>query len=676
MAAARSEVGRLNRRSIESGGIDGRARSVFDAAFAQHEIGLMALSAEGRVLAVGGAMARWLGAAPGEIVGTPAWDWTSTISALTWPLYWSLIQKKPALRIAARLIAAQGEVRAVEGRLLVSEVEGEVCCTLVFEPDPTGVADVRAERDARLEFMLTEGTDGIWDLHVPSGEVFCSPACLAMLGRSEPPVDSAAGLLWVHPEDREAVAAGGVAVFGGERGGFEQELRVLHADGRWKWVVLRVRAMSRDGAGVPVRLMGSLVDVDARKQAEIALRRDRDLFEAMMTSSPTAMLVVDADRRVVFANRSLIAMMGIGATAFFERVGDRGQWPVFTSEGERVPDEMLPSQQAIARGAPVYDVRLLLGRGRHRKLISCNAVPVFDEGGGLSCSVVSVTDITAQVAAERALQQSARTLRETLAHLPIGVAVVAPGGEITLCNAAFARLARSTPERMVGVDLLQSDWRLADEGGRRLRYPEHPVYRPWVDGNPVRGMVVQGPVGSEELRWLVIDMVPRRDDQGALLDVVCSVTDITYRRRVEASLVQAQKVESLGRLATGIAHDFNNLLTAVLGGADLVAEMLPADLPVQADLARIVEAAERGAALTHQLLGYARRQPVQPRVIAVAAQVRAAAEMIERVVREDVRLTVQIAEPDLRVKLDPGQFDQVLLNLAVNARDAMPGGGC
>ncbi|MEZ4436014.1 MAG: response regulator [bacterium] len=154
-----------------------------------------------------------------------------------------------------------------------------------------------------------------------------------------------------------------------------------------------------------------------------------------------------------------------------------------------------------------------------------------------------------------------------------------------------------------------------------------------------------------------------------------SATDVTYRRRVEASLMQAQKVESLGRLATGIAHDFNNLLTAVLGGADLVAEMLPPELPVQADLARIVEAAERGAALTHQLLGYARRQPVQPRVIEVAQQVRAAAEMIERVMREDVRLVVTIAEPGLRVKLDPNQFDQVLLNLAVNARDAMPAGG-
>lgn len=650
------------------------APSLIEAALARHEIGSLAVGADGSILEVSSAVARWLGADPSEIVGTPAWQWTTTITPATWRVYWMSFRDADPVRLSLRLKARDGTLRAVEGRLMYHVAAGQPYCAVLFEPDAKGDADTRGERDLRLEFMLTEGTDGIWDYNIPAGTVFCSPAYLAMLGLSEPPVDIDAALGLVHPDDQAQSAIERAAVFRGEKDSVEQELRLRHADGCWKWVVLRVRALSRDAEGAPLRLMGSVVDITARKEAELALRRDRDLFEALMQTSPTPMLVVDDDSKIVFANGALRRLFGVSAEAVATTWRDRSTWPLYTLDGEPAKPEALPSRQALARRAPVYDVRLFIGRGRRRKLLSCNAVPVFEDGR-LACAVVAVTDITAQVAAERALEQSARDLRETLEHLPIGVAVVAPNGPITLCNPMFARMAQTKPERLIGMDLLRTDWRLADESGQLIRFPEHPVFRPWVDGSPVRGMALQGPMDADELRWVVFDLVPRRDETGALRDVVMSATDVTYRRRVEASLMEAQKVESLGRLATGIAHDFNNLLTAVLGGADLVAEMLPADLPVQVDLARIVEAAERGAALTHQLLGYARRQPVQPRVIRVAQQVRAAAEMIERVVREDVRLVVSIADPDLRVKLDPNQFDQVLLNLAVNARDAMPAGG-
>ncbi|MEZ4432344.1 MAG: PAS domain S-box protein, partial [bacterium] len=557
----------------------GEPRSLIAAALARHEVGSLALAADGRILEVAGAVERWLGAAASEIVGTWAWEWTTTLTASTWRVHWlSLRDARPTI-VAMRLKARDGTLRAVEGRLMFHEVAGQAFCVVLFEPDRRGCADTRGERDLRLEFMLTEGTDGIWDYNIPAGTMFCSPAYLAMLGLSEPPRDIPAALGLVHPDDQERSEAERAAVFRGEKDSVEQELRLQHSDGHWRWVVLRVRVLSRDAQGMPVRLMGSVVDVTARKEAELALRRDRDLFEALMQTSPTPMLVVGDDSRIIFVNAALRRLVGLVERPLAQW-GERASWPLFTLDGAPARPEALPSRLALAQRAPVYDVRLFLGQGRGRKLLSCNAVPIFEESGGLACAVVAVSDITAQVEAERALHQSARDLRETLEQLPIGVAVVAANGAITLCNPALARMAQTTMQRLIGADILRTDWRLADESGQLIRFPVHSIYRPWITGETVRGMVLQGPMDADETRWVVVDLVPRRDDRGALRDVVLSMTDVTYRRRVEASLMQAQKVESLGRLATGIAHDFNNLLTAVLGGADLVAEMLPPELPV------------------------------------------------------------------------------------------------
>jgi two-component system cell cycle sensor histidine kinase/response regulator CckA len=135
-------------------------------------------------------------------------------------------------------------------------------------------------------------------------------------------------------------------------------------------------------------------------------------------------------------------------------------------------------------------------------------------------------------------------------------------------------------------------------------------------------------------------------------------------------------MEGIGRLAGGIAHDFNNLLTVILGFSRLAADTLPAESPAKGWLGEVTEAAQRAATLTGQLLAFARRQIVAPRIIDIGATVRSATSMLGRLVGEDVRLDIPSPPDDLwPVRVDPGQFEQVLVNLVVNARDAMPDGG-
>ncbi len=162
------------------------------------------------------------------------------------------------------------------------------------------------------------------------------------------------------------------------------------------------------------------------------------------------------------------------------------------------------------------------------------------------------------------------------------------------------------------------------------------------------------------------------DHEPHLLTVV---QDVSAERRLEAKLAQAQRLEAVGRLAGGVAHDFNNLLTAVIGYAQQIRHSFAVEDPRQHDVEEILVAAKRGATLTRQLLGFARRQPSLPRVVDVNQVVRGLRGMFRSLIGEDVEVVTALDHNIGSVMIDPGQLEQVITNLALNARDAMPDGG-
>jgi two-component system cell cycle sensor histidine kinase/response regulator CckA len=183
---------------------------------------------------------------------------------------------------------------------------------------------------------------------------------------------------------------------------------------------------------------------------------------------------------------------------------------------------------------------------------------------------------------------------------------------------------------------------------------------------------IERPDGT--LRWIRDRAFPVRGSDGEILHVVGIAEDITEQRRLEERVAHAQKMEAIGQLAGGVAHDFNNILTVIQGFGSLL--MLEDLTPSAAEAAReIVHAAERASSLTRQLLAFGRRQVLQPQTLDVNAVVLALNSMLQRIVGEDVELVLRLHPDPLRVKADPGMLDQVLMNLVVNARDAMPGGG-
>jgi PAS domain S-box-containing protein len=280
--------------------------------------------------------------------------------------------------------------------------------------------------------------------------------------------------------------------------------------------------------------------------------------------------------------------------------------------------------------------------------------------------VVIALDVTERLEAERLLRESEARYRELFENATDLIATADLDGKLTAVNEAFVRAVGYTREELLEMrvdDLVADEDRdlLVNARARKLAGAEDAsVYEHELVARD--GSRIQVEVASRLLY---------EDGHPVGTEAICR--DITERKSLEEQLRQAQRLEAIGQLAGGIAHDFNNLLTVISGYAETLLE--GRDRESEQELDQIARAAERAAILTRQLLAFSRRQVLQPRVVQMNDVVADVAPMLTRLIGEDVQLVTSLA-PDLgRVLADPGQLEQVILNLAVNARDAMPHGG-
>ena len=283
----------------------------------------------------------------------------------------------------------------------------------------------------------------------------------------------------------------------------------------------------------------------------------------------------------------------------------------------------------------------------------------------------------------RELRWSEAQQRHLLRNLGAGVMVHAPDTAVRVVNQEASRLLGLSLEQMLGKVASDPVWRLVREDGTPLPREGYPVVQAIVTRQPLAGFVVgiDRPV-TEDRVWVLVNAFPEFDDSQMLCQVVVTFSDITGRKGAEeereklrAQLTQAHKMESIGRLAGGVAHDFNNMLQAILGNVDLALEEIPPGSPLRENLEQIRRCARSSADLTQQLLGFARRQTVTPKVLNLNATLEGVLKLLRRLIGEDIDLVWQPGRDLWPVKIDPGQIDQVLTNLCLNARDAIAGVG-
>ena len=396
-------------------------------------------------------------------------------------------------------------------------------------------------------------------------------------------------------------------------------------------------------------------------RAEEARRQGEERFRALIEHGADAVALVAPDGTLLFASHSIERLLGFTPA---ELVGHPGF--------ERVHPDDLPRVHAALRDIianPGTPAGLEL-RWRHKdgswRYIDGVAVDRLAEPA-VGAIVVNFRDVSERRTAEAALRDSEERYRTLVEGVRDIIFALSPEGTISSLNPAFETITGWRREAWVGQPF------------ERLVHPEDLPLALELLGRVVRGEL--RPASQFRVRTAKSDYrvgefsATPQLHEGRLVGILGIGRDVTERVQLEQQLRQAQKMEAVGRLAGGIAHDFNNILTAITGYADLLLEDLGATDPRRQDADEIHKAADRAAGLTRQLLAFSRQQVLQPTVLEVNKLVSDLEKMLRRLLGEDVALTTQLAPTTGRVKADPGQLEQVIMNLAVNARDAMPNGG-
>ncbi|HXA97107.1 MAG TPA: response regulator [Candidatus Dormibacteraeota bacterium] len=282
----------------------------------------------------------------------------------------------------------------------------------------------------------------------------------------------------------------------------------------------------------------------------------------------------------------------------------------------------------------------------------------------LPAAVRSAVDHARQRAAARAAESR---YHELFDGAPVGLIRSLPDGRVLAANAAAVRIT-GYPSVSALLDANVTD--LYHEASDRAR-----VTAALERGDGFHDLEIEGRRRDGVVIWVSVNLRPVKDRDGRTLHYEWSLADITERRQLESQLRQAQKMEAVGQLAGGVAHDFNNLLTVIAGRCYLMLGKLASDDPLRREVDLVRGAAERAARLTHQLLAFSRKQVLEPRVLDLNGTVTGIEPLLRRLIGEHIEIAVRRGSDLGRVKADAGQLEQVILNLAVNARDAMPQGG-
>ncbi len=416
-----------------------------------------------------------------------------------------------------------------------------------------------------------------------------------------------------------------------------------------------VPPLERESATMLAHICGLLIrERNANIRKKQTENRSREILEML----PEVVFETDSNARLTYANAS--AFRCFGYTKYDLEAGLWVDSLVVPEERERAKQSVKKVLDSGQSQGPVEYMLLKADGTRFPALISSSAVSLGGGNRGLSGVVV---DLSRARHAESHRAQLVAAVEQSAEAIMITDNI----GRIQYVNPALLRITGARNEELIG----KLPFALA-RGEDSESYGV--LYRAIQRGEIWQGMI-EGKRADGSEYMLDASVSPVRGESGAVINCVAAMRDVTYERELEARYQQSQKMEAIGRLAGGIAHDFNNLMTAIGGYAELIKDSLDENDERRNDLNEITGAVGRAAALTGRLLAFSRKQAVQPKPTSVAETLSGMRTMLRRLLGEDIETAV-FFESDLpKVYIDPVQIEQVMMNLAVNARDAMPGGG-
>jgi PAS domain S-box-containing protein len=478
-----------------------------------------------------------------------------------------------------------------------------------------------------------------------------------MMGYTEEELRAFSFMDITHEDDREPNRQHISELLEGTRQSFSMEKRYRRKDGSLIWVNMHV-SLVPGTESIPQFSLAILEDITERKRIETVLLESEEHYRTLFENSPVGIYRTTPDGRVLAANSALVKMFGYSS---FDQLAGRdlnksGPGPEYT----RSHFVELMEKQGRVTG---------LECAWHKKngevlYVRENALAIRDASGKTLYYEGTLEDITEH---KRAEAEHAR-LVTAIEQSAEAVVITNAAGDIEYVNPAFTRITGYSREEVLGQNprILKS--------GKQDPALYHQLWTDILKGKIWHGEIINrrkdGKLYTEEMT-----IAPVRGARGEVINFIATKQDVTERKTLEEQVRQAAKIEAVGRLAGGVAHDFNNLLTIINGYSDLVLRHLEPSDPIRSHLEEIKNAGSRAALLTRQLLAFSRQQVLAPRVLDLNDLVADVEKMLRRLIGEDIEMAIVRGPALWGVKADPGQIGQILMNLAVNARDAMPEGG-
>jgi PAS domain S-box-containing protein len=640
------------------------------AAFTSAPLGMALVAPDGRFLRANSTLCRLLGRSEAELLALRLTDVVDEPAVAD-----ALESSDGAMQIETGMRHRDGRpVVALLSATLVHNIRAEpqyFVCQVLDMTERYEAQAALAANEAKLAEAQQIARLGSWEWELATDRMTWSEELGRIYGLA---IDGAPGtydsyLDKVHPEDRARV--GRViesAVI--ERGAWSLDHRIVRPDGELRMIHARGEVVSDDD-GRPVAVHGTCQDVTESRRVEDALRAAEQLFRRAFDDAPIGMALIDLEGGWLRLNRSICQMLGrsereLRTTPLTE---------LSHSEDRRLDRPLIEELRAGRRRSYAIERRYVKPDGSIIHAL-VHVSLMHGDGERPLYFLFQLVDITERRKAEAERRVGEERLQAIIDNSPALIIAKDLQGRYLLVNRRWEELFDIRAEEAVGKTSAEV-----------LPAPRRPDTRRIDEQVAATGhmweamLAIPDEAGDEGRTFLTVKF-PLRDSEGETAAVVTIATDITERQRsaeeraeLERRLAQAQRLESVGQLAGGVAHDFNNLLSVILTCVGFAERELPADHPVRDDVEEIGRAADRAAALTRQLLMFSRREVVKPEVLDVGDLVHDLERLLTRTLSERIALRITIGPDVVPVLADRAQLEQVLINLAVNARDAMPDGG-
>ncbi|MFB3814243.1 MAG: PAS domain S-box protein [Terriglobales bacterium] len=549
------------------------------------------------------------------------------------------------------------------------------------------------ESEAKFRAVADTAAAGIY-IHVDDRLLFVNHACETISGYSRDELLRMNPYDLVHPDHRDMLRVHAAARERGEPVPSRYEFKILTKSGEERWLDLSAGVIQFSGQQA---ILATAFDITERKRAEQLQSALYRIAECSNTAEDLQALyaaIHNIVNELVYARNFYIAL--------YDEDEHRLSWPYFVDE----EDEFAPAPRELRRGLTEYVLRtgqpLLATPEVFEALVQSGEVepigaPSIDwlgiplKVGDRTFGVLAaqsysenirfgqqeqeiLTFVGQHIAAaiehtrdQESIRRSEQRYRSLFERVAYGICRTTIEGVLLDVNPALVKMLGYNSRAELMERNLERDIYITPEERQRILREFHSEGR---SANETRWKRKDGKIITVRLNGTVAT-----GRNGDIEGYELIIEDVTEHRALEEQLRHAQKMEAIGRLAGGVAHDFNNLLTVIKGYGELMAQQIDEADPLRAELEEIRKAADRAAALTRQLLAFSRRQVLAPKVLELNQVVANMEKLLRRLLGEDVELLTVLDANLGRVKADPGQIEQVIMNLAVNARDAMPQGG-